>query len=120
MPHLSPLSSSPPEDSPSSTIRVDGEPTLVDAVLFAYESGEWKNDIMATMDCPLSRRTLYALMRSRVHQLPPLEEVAYPNVALKYLAPEEPENQTIRLIGTRRACGTVVDAMKVRASVLIK
>jgi hypothetical protein len=69
---------------------------------------------MATMDCPISQRTLYALMRSRVHQLPPLEEVAYPTVGLTYLPLEGPDSQTIRLIGTRRACGTVVEAMKVR------
>lgn len=60
---------------------------------------------------------MYALMRSRVHQLAPLEEMAYPDVGVKYLTPETPEGQhTIRLTGTRRNCHDVVEALKVRAN----
>lgn len=106
---------SPPDDSPSSTVRIDGQPVLVDAILSSYESGDWKGDLMATLDCPISSRTMYALMRSRVHQLPPLEEMAYPDVGVKYLTPETPEGQhIIRLTGTRRNCHDVVESLKVR------
>lgn len=60
---------------------------------------------------------MYSLMRSRVHQLSPLEEFAYPDVVLKYLAPENPEGQhIIRLLGTRRNCQNVVETLKVSIS----
>lgn len=71
---------------------------------------------MATLDCPLSRRTVFPLMRSRIHQIAPLEEVAYPGVVLTYLPQTEElkSHQTIRLVGTRRECNNVVDTIKVR------
>ncbi|KAF8311154.1 hypothetical protein DL93DRAFT_1502849 [Clavulina sp. PMI_390] len=109
----------PEKDSPSSTVRIDGQPALVNAILSAYESGDWRGDTHATIDCPISSRTMYALMRSRVHQLSPLEEKAYPDVGVKYLTPDEIEGQhKIRFFGTRRACHDVVETLKERVGLM--